>query len=161
VIAGLKVLTAKAQFVDLDKESLNWRYRGCELPSHIGPGAILVEAELLLTPGESDNLRAQALSLMKNRTARQPKRMPCAGSFFKNPSPDTAAGRLIEEAGLKGLIVGRAQVSPVHANFIVNLGGATAEDVLRLKDQIQTAVRQQFAIDLIPEVHIVGEAVSL
>ena len=70
------------------------------------------------------------------------------------------AGRLIDEAGLKGLTVGRAQVSPKHANFIVNLGGATAEDVLRLKDQVQATIWQQFAVELIPEVCIVGETVN-
>jgi UDP-N-acetylmuramate dehydrogenase len=160
VIASLKVLTAQGQFVTLDRESLNWSYRNCELPSHLGPGAILVEVELLLTPGDNENLRAEARDIMKSRVARQPIGMSCAGSFFKNPAPDIAAGRLIDAAGLKGLTVGRAQVSQVHANFIVNLGGATAKDVLGLKDQIQTAVWQQFAVELIPEVHIVGEAVD-
>lgn len=160
VITGLRVLTAQARFVILDATSISWGYRQCELPSNLVPGAILVEAELLLTAGDKENLRAQALSAMKNRAVRQPMGMPCAGSFFKNPAADRAAGRLIEEAGLKGLTVGNAKVSPKHANFIVNLGGATAEDVLRLKDQIQTTVWQQFAIDLIPEVHIVGEAIK-
>ena len=117
----------------------------------------MVEAELLLAPGDRESLRSQARDVMKSRTSRQPMGMPSAGSFFKNPAPDMAAGRLIDEAGLKGLTVGRAQVSTVHANFIVNLGGATAEDVLQLKDQIQTTVWQQFAVELIPEVHIVGE----
>jgi len=156
-VAGLKVLTARAQYISLDKASLNWHYRRCELPPNIGPNPIMVEAELLLTPGDRESLRSQARDVMKSRTARQPMGMPSAGSFFKNPAPDKAAGRLIDEAGLKGLTVGRAQVSTVHANFIVNLGGATAEDVLQLKDQIQTTVWQQFAVELIPEVHIVGE----
>jgi UDP-N-acetylmuramate dehydrogenase len=160
VVTGLKVLTIRAQYVDLDKASLNWGYRRCELPSGLGSGPILVEGELGLTVGDRENLRVEAMNIMRSRTARQPVGMPSAGSFFKNPAPDMAAGRLIDEAGLKGLTVGRAQVSPVHANFIVNLGGATAEDVLQLKDQIQTTVWQQFAVELIPEVQIVGEAVS-
>ena len=160
VIEGLKVLTARAQWATLDRASLNWGYRRCDLPPHVGPEAIVVEAQLRLTAGDRRALRAEAMGIMKNRVARQPMGMLSAGSFFKNPAPDMTAGRLIDEAGLKGLTVGRAQVSLKHANFIVNLGGATADDVLRLKDQVQTTIWQQFAVELIPEVRIVGETVS-
>ena len=82
--------------------------------------------------------------------------MASAGSFFKNP-PNDFAGRLIEAAGLKGLSCGKAMVSPVHANFLVNTGGASATDILTLMQQVQAEVAARFAICLEPEVQIIQE----
>jgi UDP-N-acetylmuramate dehydrogenase len=82
--------------------------------------------------------------------------MACAGSVFRNPPNDHAA-RLIEAAGLKGARQGGAEISPLHANFIVNLGGATAEDVLTLIARVQSTVEAKFGIRLVPEVLLMGE----
>ncbi len=83
---------------------------------------------------------------------KQPNKDCSAGSFFKNPEGD-AAGRLIEASGLKGVRVGGAMVSPVHANFLVNSGGATAEDIVKLMKKVQAAVQKDSGILLEPEVH--------
>ena len=90
------------------------------------------------------------------RREKQPLEYPSAGSFFKRPAGHFA-GKLIEDAGLKGLTVGGAQVSEKHAGFLINRGGATAADFLRLKDQVQERVLRQFGVQLEPEVRIVGE----
>jgi UDP-N-acetylmuramate dehydrogenase len=83
--------------------------------------------------------------------------MPSAGSIFKNP-PGDFAGQLVEALGLKGHTVGRAQVSMRHANFIVNLGGATAQDVLTLISSVRDRVAQKTGIQLELEIRVVGEA---
>ncbi len=90
------------------------------------------------------------------RRRKQPLGLPNAGSVFKNP-PGEHAGRLIELAGLKGRTVGRAQVSPEHANFIVNLGGASAADVRSLMSLVQDAVWSRSGVWLEPEVRLVGD----
>lgn len=104
---------------------------------------------------ETEQLDAMAKDLLHRRHASQPK-LRSAGSIFKNP-PNDFAGRLIEAVGLKGFTVGRAQVSPVHANFVVNLGGATAADVVAVATHAQTKVRDQFGVTLEWEVRRVGE----
>lgn len=91
------------------------------------------------------------------RRATQPLAEPNCGSVFKNPPGDHAA-RLIEEAGAKGLAVGRARVSDKHANFIVAASGSSAADVVRLIGLLQDRVRQRFGIQLEPEVHLIGAA---
>ena len=96
-------------------------------------------------------------SLLARRGATQPTQLPNAGSVFRNPSGDHAA-RLIEAAGLKGVCEGSACVSTLHANFIVNQGGATAAQIETLIARVQSAVRARFDVELQPEVRIVGEA---
>jgi len=86
----------------------------------------------------------------------QPLQLAVAGSVFRNPPNDYAA-RLIESAELKGFVIGGAQVSPLHANFIVNTGQATAEDVLALMSHIQSTIKERFGVQLVPEVLVVGE----
>ncbi len=105
---------------------------------------------------KAGELDAQAKELLTRRHQTQPK-VRSAGSLFKNP-PGDFAGRLIEACGLKGFTVGRAQVSPVHANFVVNVGGATAADVVAVADHVIAAVQQRFAVTLEWEVRRVGAA---
>lgn len=105
----------------------------------------LPEAEIL----------ARGRELFRKRRIQQPQGAPSAGSFFKNP-PGDAAGRLIEQAGLKGIMVGGAMVSEVHANFLVNSGKATAYDFFRLMRLIQEKVQSQFGVLLEPEVEFIG-----
>lgn len=107
------------------------------------------------TTSEAKALDAMAKDLLHRRHASQPK-LRSAGSIFKNP-PGDFAGRLIEAAGLKGLTVGRAQVSPVHANFVVNLGGARASDVLAVAEQVQHVVLETFGVALDWEVRKIGQ----
>jgi UDP-N-acetylmuramate dehydrogenase len=102
-------------------------------------------------------VRARLLEVQKHRRETQPIEQRSLGSTFKNPSGDSA-GRLIDACGLKGLRIGAAQVSPKHANFIVNLGGASADDVLALMAEMRDRVQERFGIELEPEIRVIGQA---
>ncbi len=128
------------------------QYRGCPLlVRSVALGA-------LLRGDAADRAAIQERMAVSNRKrwSSQP-RQPSAGCTFKNPSPDLPAGRLIDELGLKGMRVGKAMVSEVHGNFFVNLGEATAGDVLQLIGQVRQRVREARGIELETEVEIVGE----
>jgi UDP-N-acetylmuramate dehydrogenase len=130
--------------------------RGTFSGSH--PGLVLTGAILQCDSrrtDESTELDAMAKDLLHRRHASQPK-LRSAGSIFKNP-PNDFAGRLIEQCNLKGFTVGKAQVSPVHANFVVNLGGATAADVVAVAEYARAQVLAKFGVDLEWEVRRVGE----
>jgi len=114
-------------------------------------------AHFSLTPAAAAESKAKIKSLLAKRGATQPTQMPNAGSVFKNPPGDYSA-RLIESTGLKGTCEGRACVSDMHANFIVNTGGATAAEIEQLMLRIQSEVNQHTGVLLEPEVRIVGEA---
>lgn len=128
-----------------------WGYRKSGLASR----GIIVEASLRLEPGDAAQIRRVMEASLRRRKMNQPLGMPNAGSVFVNP-PGESAGRMIEELGLKGHRVGDAQVSPVHANFIVNTGKATAADVLELIRQIREAVEDSYGIELTPEIRFLG-----
>ena len=117
---------------------------------------VITEATLRLTPGDPDAIRARMDELAQRRREKQPLEYPSAGSTFKRP-PDLFAAKLIDDCGLRGLRIGNAQVSEKHAGFIVNLGGATASDVLRLIDEVARRVQEQTGVTLEPEVRILGE----
>ncbi|MCS6785685.1 MAG: UDP-N-acetylmuramate dehydrogenase [Thiobacillaceae bacterium] len=117
-----------------------------------------VAAWFLLPRGDGEAARVRIKELLARRVASQPLHQPNAGSVFRNPPGDFAA-RLIEACGLKGLRIGGAQVSDKHANFIVNLGGATAEDIERLIEQVELTVEARTGVRLEREVRIVGERV--
>lgn len=116
---------------------------------------VVLAAEFELASGDPTRLQARADEFNEYRRRTQPAGAS-VGSMFKNP-PGDAAGRLIDAAGLKGTRVGGAEISPVHANFFVNHGGATADDVLRLIDLAREMVRQKFQIELELEIELVGE----
>jgi len=122
----------------------------------IPDGEWFLEAELVLEPGDTDAAQARIRELLDRRAATQPSGLPSCGSVFRNPPGDHAA-RLIEAAGLKGLRIGGAEVSPKHANFIINTGEASARDIALLIDRIQAEVARNSGIRLIPEVRRVGE----
>ena len=128
-------------------------YRARRVPK----GALVLEAELSLTPAPAGTVATRTQELMARRRASQPLAAHTAGSVFKNP-PGDFAGRLIEAAGCKGLAVGDAVVSMRHANFIENQGGARTRDILELIDLVRQRVRQVCGVDLEPEVEVVGEA---
>ncbi len=115
-----------------------------------------VGAWFRFVPGDGGGSREAIKALLKRRLASQPLNLPNAGSVFRNPPGDHAA-RLIESCGLKGRQIGAARVSEKHANFIVNVGGATAADIENLIDEIQNEVLRKTGIKLHPEVRIIGE----
>lgn len=108
------------------------------------------------TPGSGQNARLRIKDLLAKRLASQPLTQPNAGSVFRNPDGDYAA-RLIEACGLKGHTIGGAQVSQKHANFIVNLGTASATDIERLIEAVRSTVKEKQGVELVCEVRIIGE----
>ncbi|HVQ47416.1 MAG TPA: UDP-N-acetylmuramate dehydrogenase, partial [Gemmatimonadales bacterium] len=127
-------------------------------------GRIVLETTVQLRPEEPARLEEVVAELFEWRQKGTPFNQPCCGSVFKNPSGPSwkreggskTAGQLIEAAGLKGFSIGGAQVSPMHANYFVNTGGATAADVRRLIEHVQRTVEQQFSVRLDPEVKLIG-----
>ncbi|MBK9516414.1 MAG: UDP-N-acetylmuramate dehydrogenase [Anaeromyxobacter sp.] len=124
--------------------------------SHLPPGAVVTRLECRLTPGDVPASRALMEADVARRRATQPLDRPSFGSTFWNP-PGRFAGQLIEAVGLKGYRVGGAMWSDVHANFLVNLGGATAHDVLALMKLARARVKAAFGLPLEAEVKLVGE----
>lgn len=121
-------------------------------------GEWFVGARFKFVPGDAATAQARIKELLAKRMASQPLDKPNAGSTFRNPPGDHAA-RLIESCGLKGYTIGGAQVSQKHANFIINLGTASAADIEALIDHMQSTVRAKTGVELVREVRIVGEAV--
>lgn len=116
---------------------------------------IAIEATFRLEEGDVEAIEKKIATYMHERRIKQPLAYPSAGCIFRNPA-GTGAGRFIDAAGLKGFRVGDAQVSEVHANFIINLGNATASDVLALMRKVQIEVKDKFGVELEPEVKVVG-----
>ncbi|MCO4744129.1 MAG: UDP-N-acetylmuramate dehydrogenase [Proteobacteria bacterium] len=133
-------------------DELKMSYRTCELPA----GAIVARAILATRGGDPDVFRERVRSFLERRKASQPLKHPSCGSTFRNP-PGDYAGRLIEAAGLKGFQIGAAQVAHKHANFVLNLGGATASDLRRVVEHVQNTVQEQFGVKLEREVHYAGD----
>ncbi len=116
--------------------------------------AVVLKSWFGLAPGEPIKSLLQMQEIVKRRNGYYPPH-PSAGSFFKNPSAELPAGKLIDEAGLKGTLVGGAMVSKEHGNFIVNFNNATQADVLKLVDEVKTRVYNNFKVILEEEVHII------
>jgi len=152
VVVALRGVHRDGAFERLPRERLDFAYRRLDLPA----GFVVTALELRLRPGDQAAIAARVADAKRKRGRRQPLGLPNAGSIFKNP-PGSFAGRLIEDCGLKGERVGGAQVSPQHANFIVNAGGATASDVRALMERVRDAVLARHGVALEPEVRLVGE----
>jgi UDP-N-acetylmuramate dehydrogenase len=133
------------------RHEIQWLYRSARFPEPI----VILEAGLHLTPDDPEAIAAREDAWHDSRRATQPLGEPSAGCVFKNP-PGDHASRLIDSAGLKGKRLGGAMVSPIHANFIVNEGGATSEEVMRLIAQVREQVFRVHGITLELEVQLVG-----
>jgi UDP-N-acetylmuramate dehydrogenase len=142
----------KGELVQREASECGFAYRTSTLPQ----SEIIAHARLKLTPRPRAEIEEAVKALRDRRREREPHGVPNAGSIFKNP-PSDYAGRLIEACGLKGRRVGGAEVSPAHANWIVNAAGATAKDVLELVEIVRAAVVERFGIRLEMEVKVVGE----
>lgn len=134
-------------------EELEFSYRHSAFSDN---GCLICEVELLLQPGDEKAIRSKMEECTFRRNSKQPVELPSAGSVFKRP-PGFYAGTLIEQTGLKGLTIGGAQVSEKHAGFIVNIGGATASDVMTLIREVQRRVYEKFTVLLEPEIRQIGE----
>lgn len=140
--------------VELRGEELAFGYRRSCFG---GNGGVVLYADLVLRPGDSQAIRGEMEELIRRRREKQPLEYPSAGSTFKRPEGYFAAA-LIEQCGLKGAAVGGAMVSPKHSGFIINTGGATCQDVLALIAKVQDTVKGETGVTLEPEVRILGEA---
>jgi UDP-N-acetylmuramate dehydrogenase len=152
VVTTVEILTADGERGIMSGSQLQFGYRRAVLPA----GAVVVKARFKGTPDRPEAIGERIRDYLERRKAGQPLDYPSAGSVFKNP-PHDYAGRLIESVGLKGKRVGGAMISDKHANVIVNVGGARAEDVLALMDTARQRVREQTGIDLEPEIKVVGD----
>ncbi|MFH2057305.1 MAG: UDP-N-acetylmuramate dehydrogenase [Pseudomonadota bacterium] len=135
----------------LSSTDIKFSYRQSNL------SGILLAATLKLTHSDSDQIKAKVTKNLKQKTDTQPMGVASAGCFFKNPAQGKPAGQLIEEAGLKGMMINNAQVSNIHANYIVNLSNASCEDILLLKQKIQETIMNKYQIKLETEVRVEGE----
>ena len=134
-------------------EEMKFSYRTSVLQKEVK--GIIVKVVFELIEGNKEEITAQMQNNKDYRKKTQPYNMPCSGSVFRNPLPQYA-GRLIEEANLKGYSIGGAQISPMHANFIVNTGNAKAQDILDLIQFIQNKIYSLYNINLHTEVEIIG-----
>ena len=153
VLVSVRYLTAEGEIVEIPAEQLDLRYRHSIFEEN---GGCILSAKFHLARGNAADIRARMNDLMARRKDKQPLDKPSAGSTFKRPE-GYFAGKLIMDADLRGHAVGGAQVSEKHCGFIVNADHATAADVDELIRHIQITVKDQFGVDLQPEVHRVGE----
>lgn len=151
IVESIGLFAPGVGLVSVRGPEVGWGYRRSDLAAR----GIVVETSLRLEPGDEWSIRQTMEASLRRRRRTQPLGMPNAGSVFVNPEGESA-GRLIEASGLKGAREGGAQISEVHANFVVNTGGARAQDVLALIALAQRTVRDMHGIELRPEIRFLG-----
>ena len=152
VVESVLVLNPNYELEVLDKKSLNFSYRSSFLKEN--PSYICLEVTFRLKKGKKEEMLKLIKERKEERLAKQPLEYPSAGSVFRNPVNDSA-GKIIEELGFKGKSIGGAMVSLKHANFIVNTGSATGEEIKKLILEIQKKVKEEKEIDLVLEQELV------
>lgn len=154
ILVNVQVVSPDGKLQILSAADLEYGYRTSKLQ---GKEIVVTQATFQLQPGASTARVMETTSANFNlRRSTQPYHLPSCGSVFRNPGPQTA-GWLIEKTGLKGYQIGMAQVSQLHANFILNCGGAKASDILRLISHVQEMVEQRWSLKLLPEVKVLGD----
>jgi UDP-N-acetylmuramate dehydrogenase len=153
VVQEIEVISPTGREVrHIPRAELRFAYRALR---GLAPGSVILSALFRVSLSDTASVRAEVDRLLAARQGSQPLNVPSCGSVFVNP-PGDFAGRLIEAAGLKGRRLGGAEISPIHANFIANRGGATAADVLALIQEAQAAVWQTAGVRLVTEVRVIG-----
>lgn len=153
VVVSAKVLTPEGTVKELRLKELDLSYRHSCIPEK---GYILLSATIKLEPKEETLIRAEMDDYKARRIDKQPLEYPSAGSTFKRPE-GYFAGKLIQDAGLRGYTVGGAQVSEKHCGFVINKDNATAEDVVNLIKDVKAKVYEEFQVEIEPEVKMIGE----
>ena len=153
IVQMIKVLTPDFRIVTLENKELAFHYRTSFLKTH--PNYICLEAIIKLEKGKKEAIEEVMKSRLQRRKEAQPLEYPSAGSVFRNP-PGMFSGELIENCGLKGKKIGGAQVSEKHANFIINTGNATANDVKELIDYVKKEVEKKYHVSLTTEQEFVN-----
>lgn len=152
-VDSVELMNGSGEIRQCTREILKFSYRNLDLPEN----AIITGASFLLNRGIKKQIQDRIAEIMRMRKAKHPLEYHNAGSIFKNPTGGIPAGQIIDELGLKGTQIGGAKISEKHGNFIVNVGSATAGDILALIDMVKNTVRQYRGIDLETEVKIIGE----
>jgi len=152
LISGLQMVTPMGDVVERDRDTLSFSYRKLEMPE----GGVVTRVWMKLEKSTTPEVAGKIREYLRRRKKTQPLEYPSAGSIFKNP-PGDHAGRLLEEAGLKGERRGGAMISAKHANWIVNRGGASAQDILDLISLARRRVREKTGIELELEIKVVGQ----
>jgi UDP-N-acetylenolpyruvoylglucosamine reductase len=151
ILARARVLTADGGgWLSVDELGLSYRH------SALPENAVVAEVEYRLIPRPPEEIKATVAELIARRKATQPTNKRTFGSVFKNPEHELGAGRMLEACGLKGHTIGGATISPMHANFIENAGGATTADALALMAEARRRAREQFGVELEHEVRLLG-----
>lgn len=153
IIKSVRLMDEEGNIFELKNEEMEFGYRKSILSKK---DYIVLSAVFELQEGNYDEIKNYMRELTKSRVTKQPLNLPSAGSTFKRPEGHFAA-KLIEDSGLKGLTLGKAQVSDKHAGFVVNLGNAKAKDILDLIDVVKSTVYSKFGIMLEEEVKILGD----
>lgn len=153
VVKNVEALDKKGSIHKLDASDIEFRYRGSSL---MDEGYIVTRAEISLSRADTEDIERKSEELLKRRQEKQPLEYPSAGSTFKRPE-GYFAGKLISDAGLKGLSIGGACVSEKHAGFIVNNGGASSCDIYELMKRVQETVSDRYGVTLEPEVRLLGK----
>jgi UDP-N-acetylmuramate dehydrogenase len=156
VIESAEIINNDNEVVTLSKEELDLGYRSSIIMKN---NYIVLSARFKLEEGDKKDIEEIVDDLTNKRESKQPLEYPSAGSTFKRPE-GYFAGKLIQDAGLKGYTIGGAAVSEKHSGFVINKNGATATDILNLIHHIQEEVKKQFNVDLHPEVRIIGEDIK-
>lgn len=151
VVKSVNLLMADGDIRELSASDMDFQYRSAKIPSD----SIIVSAVLSLKKDELFEIKKRFMEFIDEKKSRQPVSKPSAGCVFKNPK-DIAAGKLIDDAGCKGMRVGDIEVSAMHANFFINTGKGTADDFLKLIDMVSKKVKDKFGIILEPEIRIIG-----
>ena len=152
VLKEVTVMTAAGEILVLPAEKLEMGYRTSLVKTK---GYLVLSAVIVLEQGNQEAIKARMKELTEQRVSKQPLEFPSAGSTFKRPE-GYFAGKLIEDAGLKGFSVGGAQVSKKHAGFVINTGSATAADIWNLCNEIQNRVQNEFGVTLEMEIQKLG-----
>ena len=153
VLVSVTAMDREGRIRTIDSDDLDLGYRHSAL---MDGGYIVLSAKMKLSHGEPEQIKMLMDDLRQRRTSKQPLDLPSAGSTFKRPT-GYFAGKLIQDAGLRGYSVGGAQVSEKHCGFVVNTGEATARDVFRLIRHVQAEIKKDFGVDLQTEVRFLGE----
>lgn len=153
MVKSVRLMDEEGNIFELKNEEMEFGYRKSILSKK---DYIVLSAILELQEGNHDEIKNRMRELTKSRVTKQPLNLPSAGSTFKRPEGHFAA-KLIEDSGLKGLTLGKAQVSDKHAGFVVNLGNAKAKDILDLIDVVKSTVYSKFGVMLEEEVKILGD----
>ena len=151
VVSSVVLITADAGIRRIGARQISWEYRRTSIPAD----AVIAECEISMKESDPFFIRGRMEANMARRKKNQPLGLPSCGSVFKYPEGASAA-KLIDDLGLKGRTIGGAQVSEVHANFIVNTGGAKASDVVGLMELVRSEVEKAYGITLEPEVRLLG-----